>query len=138
MTKQTKSGYRWVVLAVNFVFLAFAYASLTTWSVTIPELSKTFSLTSASAQLGSSLLMAGYAIGSFVESLLAARIGLKNSGLIAAILLLGPQFAIPFLGHYNLILLLRFFQGWGIMWFVSTSMTTAWFPPEQRGVASGI
>jgi len=74
-----ESGYRWVILAVNFVFLAFAYASLTTWSVAIPELSKTFSLTSASAQLGSSLLMAGYAIGSFVESLFASRIGLKKT-----------------------------------------------------------
>jgi hypothetical protein len=58
MTRPKESGYRWVILAVNFVFLAFAYASLTTWSVAIPELSKTFSLTSANAQLGSSLLMA--------------------------------------------------------------------------------
>ena len=123
---------------MNFVFLAFAYASLTTWSVAIPELSKTFSLTSASAQLGSSLLMAGYAIGSFVESLFASRIGLKKTGLLAAILLLIPQFAIPFLGHYGLILLLRFLQGWGIVWFVATSMTTAWFPLAQRGMASGI
>ena len=133
-----ESGYRWVILAVNFVFLAFAYASLTTWSVAIPELSKTFSLTSARAQLGSSLLMAGYAIGSFVESLFASRIGLKKTGLLAAILLLIPQFAIPFLGHYGLILLLRFLQGWGIVWFVTTSMTTAWFPLAQRGMASGI
>jgi MFS family permease len=123
---------------VNFVFLAFAYASLTTWSVAIPALSKTFSLTSASAQLGSSLLMAGYAIGSFVESLFASRIGLKKTGLLAAILLLIPQFAIPFLGHYGLILLLRFLQGWGIVWFVTASMTTAWFPLAQRGMASGI
>ena len=50
MARQKESGYRWVILAVNFVFLAFAYASLTTWSVAIPELSKSFSLTSASAQ----------------------------------------------------------------------------------------
>ena len=138
MTRSNESGYRWVILAVNFVLLAFAYASLTTWSIAIPELSKTFSLTPAEAQLGSSLLMAGYAIGSFVESRLASRIGLKNSGLLAAILLLGPQFAIPLIGQYSLILLLRFLQGWGLMWFVSTSMTTAWFPLEQRGMASGI
>lgn len=138
MARSKESGYRWIILAVNFVLLAFAYASLTTWSIAIPQLSKTFSLTPAEAQLGSSLLMAGYAIGSFVESLLASRIGLKNCGLLAAILLLGPQFAIPLLGHYSLILLLRFLQGWGLMWFVSTSMTTAWFPHEQRGMASGI
>jgi MFS family permease len=132
------SGYRWIILTVNFLFLAFAYASLTSWSVAIPELSRTFSLTPAKAQLGSSLLMAGYAIGSFAESLLASRVGLKKTGLLAAILLLGPQFAIPSLGHYGLILLLRFLQGWGVMWFVTTTMTTAWFPLERRGMASGI
>ena len=65
MTRPKESGYRWVILTVNFAFLAFAYASLTTWAVAIPGLSKTFSLTPSEAQLGSSLLMAGYAIGSF-------------------------------------------------------------------------
>ena len=35
MTRSKKSGYRWIILTVNFVFLAFAYASLTTWSVAI-------------------------------------------------------------------------------------------------------
>lgn len=138
MTNSKKSGYRWVILTVNFVFLAFAYASLTTWSVAIPALSQTFSLTPARAQLGSSLLMAGYAIGSFAESLLASRIGLKKTGVLATILLLAPQFAIPFLRSYNIILLLRFLQGWGVMWFVTTSMTTGWFPLGQRGMASGI
>ena len=138
MAESKHSDYRWIILAVNFVFLAFAYASLTTWSVAIPELSKSFSLTPAQAQLGSSLLMAGYAIGSFVESFIAARIGLKRTGLLAAILLLTPQFAIPFLGSYSLILVSRFLQGWGVVWFVTTSMTTAWFPLEQRGMASGI
>jgi MFS family permease len=138
VTRAKESGYRWVILAVNFAFLAFAYASLTTWAVAIPGLSKTFSLTPAEAQLGSSLLMAGYAIGSFVEALIAARIGLKKTGMLAAVLLLAPQFAMPFLGNYDLILFLRFLQGWGIVWFVTTSMTAAWFPLEQRGMAAGI
>jgi fucose permease len=110
VTRPKESVYRWVILTVNFVFLAFAYSSLTTWAVAIPGLSKSFSLTPARAQLGSSLLMAGYAIGSFVESLIASRIGLKKTGLLAAILLLVPQFAIPFLGHYDLILYYAFFK----------------------------
>lgn len=132
------SSYKWVILVINFVFLAFAYAGLSTWSIAIPGLSKTFSLTPAMAQLGSSMLMAGYAIGSFVESFIAARIGFKRTGLIAALLLLIPQFMIPFIQSYYLILFLRFIQGWGIVWFVTTSMVTAWFPLEERGMASGI
>ncbi len=132
------SGYRWTILIINFIFLAFAYAGLSTWSIAVPELSKTFSLTPAQTQLGASMLMAGYAIGSFVESLIAARIGFKKTGLLAAILLLIPQFTIPFVQSYNLILFLRFVQGWGVVWFITTSMTTAWFPLQERGMASGI
>lgn len=132
------SGYRWVILVINFIFLAVAYAGLTTWAIAVPDLSKTFSLTPTQAQLGASMLMAGYAVGSFVESLIAAKIGFKKTGLLAAILLIIPQFLIPYMASYGLILFLRFVQGWGVVWFVTTSMTTAWFPLKERGMASGI
>lgn len=137
-TLHTAPKYRWVILGVNFLFLTFAYAGLSAWSIAIPQLQKTFSLSPAMTQLGSSALMAGYAVGSFFEALLAARIGPRKTGLLAAILLLVPQFAIPSVNSYALILLLRFIQGWGIVWFVTVSMTTAWFPLKERGLASGI
>lgn len=130
--------YRWVILAVNFLFLTFAYAGLSAWSIAIPQLSKTFSLSATQTQFGASALMAGYAIGSFFEALLAARIGPKKTGLLASVLLILPQFAIPYVDSYGMILLLRFIQGWGIVWFVTVSMTTAWFPLKERGLASGV
>jgi MFS family permease len=132
------SSYRWVILVINFIFLTFAYAGLSTWAIAVPKLAETFSLTPSQTQLGASMLMAGYAVGSFVESFIAARIGFKKTGLLAAALLLIPQFAIPYTSSYGLILFLRFIQGWGVVWFITTSMTTAWFPLEERGMASGI
>ncbi len=135
---QAAPKYRWTILGVNFLFLTFAYAGLSAWSIAVPQLAQTFSLTPTQTQLGSSALMAGYAIGSFFEALLSARIGPKKTGLLAAILLLIPQFTIPLVGSYWLILLLRFIQGWGIVWFVTVSMTTAWFPLKERGLASGV
>jgi nitrate/nitrite transporter NarK len=134
----TAPKYRWTILGVNFLFLTFAYAGLSAWSIAVPQLAKTFSLSPAQTQLGSSALMAGYAVGSFFEALLSARIGPKKTGLLAAILLLVPQFTIPTVDSYGLILLLRFIQGWGIVWFVTVSMTTAWFPLKERGLASGV
>ena len=130
--------YRWVILGVNFLFLTFAYAGLSAWSIAVPQLSTTFNLTPAQTQLGASTLMAGYAVGSFFEALLSARIGPKKTGLLASVLLLVPQFTIPYVDSYALILLLRFVQGWGIVWFVTVSMTTAWFPLKERGLASGV
>lgn len=135
---QAPPKYRWTILGVNFLFLTFAYAGLSAWSIAVPQLAKTFSLTPAQTQLGSSALMAGYAVGSFFEALLSARIGPKKTGILAGILLLLPQFSIPLVESYGLILLLRFIQGWGIVWFVTVSMTTAWFPLKERGLASGV
>src|SRR5450756_84380 len=133
-----QSPYRWTVLVVNFLFLTFAYAGLSTWSIAVPELSKSFNLTPDMTQLGSSMLMAGYALGSFFEALIAARIGFKATGILAAVLLLVPQFLIPFTPSYGLILFMRFVQGWGIVWFVTVTITNGWFSTEQRGLASGI
>ncbi|MDR2054293.1 MAG: MFS transporter [Desulfovibrio sp.] len=137
-TSNAAPQYRWIILGVNFLFLTFAYAGLSAWSIAIPQLSTTFDLSSTQTQLGSSALMAGYAVGSFIEALISARIGFKKTGLLASVLLLVPQFTIPYVDSYGVILLLRFIQGWGIVWFVTVSMTTAWFPLKERGLASGV
>ena len=126
------------LLVVNFLFLAFAYAGLSTWNIAIPALKETFKLSDTMVMLGGSMLMLGYGVGSLVESILAARIGLKNTGLIAAIMLLLPQFLIPYIPSYGFILFLRFVQGWGIVWFITVAMVTGWFPLKTRGIASGV
>lgn len=133
-----QSPQRWTILVLNFLFLTFAYAGLSTWSIAVPSLSKTFNLTPDMTQLGASLLMAGYAVGSFFEAIIATKIGLKATGILAAVLLLVPQFLIPFTPSYGLILFMRFVQGWGIVWFVTVQITNGWFSTEQRGLASGL
>ncbi|MGD9819764.1 MAG: nitrate/nitrite transporter [Desulfomonilaceae bacterium] len=135
---ETKAPNLSLMLIVNFLFLAFAYAGLSTWSVAIPNLQKTFNLSATMIQLGGSMLMLGYGIGSLVESIISAKIGLKKTGLLAAVMLLVPQFLIPYIPSYSLILFLRFIQGWGIVWFITVAMVTGWFPIETRGVASGV
>ncbi len=129
---------RWTVLTVNFLILAAAYASLSTWSVAVPFVQRSFHLTAGQVQLGASVLILGYAIGSFAEGQIAARIGMKRTGVIALVLLLVAQALIPLAPVYWLILVLRFVQGWGIIWFLATNMTTPFFPLARRGLAAGI
>ncbi len=127
-----------MILVANFLLLATAYASLSTWSVAVPFMQATFHLSATMVQLGASALIIGYAVGSFVEAEVAARIGLKKTGLFAIGLLLVAQLLILVAPSYWLVLILRFLQGWGIVWFIATNMTTAFFPISQRGIAAGI
>ena len=59
--------YKYVILVVCSVFLAMVYVTLSTWGVCSPIFQEKFQLSSALAMAGSATLMAGYAIGSFLE-----------------------------------------------------------------------
>ena len=84
-TKTLSPNYRWVVLLINFIACAMAYAGLTMWSMASEDLAKTFSITPVQASLGSALLMAGYAVGSYVEAQLIPKIGYRGAGLLGLV-----------------------------------------------------
>lgn len=136
--KRINPNYRWVVLIINFIACAMAYAGLTMWSMASEDLAKTFSISSVQASLGAAMLMAGYAVGSYVEAQLTPKIGYRGAGLLGLVLMAIGTIGIPMAGSYNLILLFRFLQGWGILWLVGVNSSVAWFPAEQRGLASGV
>ena len=137
-TKTLSPNYRWVVLLINFIACAMAYAGLTMWSMASEDLAKTFSITPVQASLGSALLMAGYAVGSYVEAQLIPKIGYRGAGLLGLVFMAIGTIGIPMATNYNLILLFRFLQGWGILWLVGVNSSVAWFPANQRGLASGV
>ncbi|NLC72545.1 MAG: MFS transporter [Ruminococcaceae bacterium] len=136
--KTLNPNYRWIILIINFIVCAMAYAGLTMWGMASNELSETFKISAIQASLGSALLMAGYAIGSYVEALLTPKIGYRGAGLVGLLLMVVGTIGIPLAGNYNLILLFRFMQGWGILWLVGVNSSVAWFPASQRGLASGV
>ena len=136
--KTYNPSYRWVILIINFIVCAAAYAGLTMWSMASEDLASTFQISSVQASLGSALLMAGYAVGSYVEAQLSPKIGYRGAGLLGLILMAIGTIGIPMAKSYNLILLFRFMQGWGILWLVGVNSSVAWFPAKQRGLASGV
>ena len=138
MSKKTNPNYRWVILIINFLACAMAYAGLTIWSMASGDLATTFNISSIQASLGSGLFMAGYAVGSFVMAYLAPKIGFRPCGVIGLGLMVIGTFIIPVSPSYALILLARFMQGWGILWLVGVNSSIAWFPARQMGLASGV
>lgn len=136
--KTANPNYRWVILILCFLTLTCGYAYMSIWSMLIPELQAEFGVTSATAQLGNSLLLAGYAVASYVLAVLAEKIGRKKTSSIGLILFAIATVLIPMCSSFTLILLLRFVQGCGIVWGINVGLASAWCPAKSRGLASGL
>lgn len=125
-------------LVGSTLMLSIVYMSLTSWSVAVNELANTFNLTTPLIQAGSSLLLAGYAIGSFVEGKLVAKHGWNKVFHVVIILFIIASALIPLMTNYYIILLLRFIQGWGCMVSITSAIISSWFPTNERAMATGI
>lgn len=130
--------YKYIVLLICSLFLAMVYVTLSTWSVCVPAFQEAFGLSSAQVMAGNATLMAGYAIGSFLEGRMLMRFGWRKTFLFAMALFLVSVFLIPQMKNYSMILLLRFLQGFGLVVTITNSLVCGWFPTQQRGLASGI
>lgn len=130
--------YKYVILAVCSVFLGLVYVSLTAWSICLPELEAAFNLSSTAIMLGSGALIAGYAIGSFVEGRLMAKRGWRPVFNVVMLIFVLSTILIPIVNSYALILLLRFLQGFGLVVTITNTLVCGWFPSDQRGLASGV
>jgi predicted MFS family arabinose efflux permease len=80
----------------------------------------------------------GYAIGSFVEGRMVAKIGWRKTfNLVMAAFIIASAL-IPLMTNYYVILFLRFVQGWGCIVAVTCAIVSSWFPTKERGLALGI
>ena len=78
-TTRYPASYKYVVLLVCSLFLAMVYVTLSTWSVCVPAFQEAFGLSSAQVMAGNATLMAGYAVGSFLEGRHAAALRLAEN-----------------------------------------------------------
>ena len=136
--KNTNMSYKYVVLLVCSVFLGMVYVTLSAWGVSVSALQDTFSLSPALIMAGNAMLIAGYAIGSFVEGRMLGKFGWRKTFIFAMVLFLASIFLIPNMQNYGLILFLRFVQGFGLIVTITNSIVCSWFPTKQRGLASGL
>ncbi|MCL2381111.1 MAG: MFS transporter [Treponema sp.] len=136
--KTANPNYRWVILFINFLVCALAYAGLTVWPMAVPNLAATFSITPLQQALGASLFMAGYGVGNFIQSQMVPKTGYRIAGGLGLVFMMIGMFVIPIAPSFEVVLLMRFLQGWGILWLIGVNSSVAWFPLRQRGLASGV
>ncbi len=139
MASSAQPVYRWVIFLTCFLTLMVGYANMGIWSMVISSVCEEFNVSATQAQLGNSLLLAGYAIGSYVlGGFVSPKLGQKKAGSIGLLLFLVGTFGMQIAPSFEVVLAFRFLQGWGIVWGINVGMTAAWFPVKNRGLASGL
>lgn len=137
MNSKTKGG-KYSALVGCTLMLTIVYMSLTSWSVAVNELAVTFNLTAPLIQAGTSMQIAGYAIGGFIEGKMISKYGWKKVFAVVIVAYIIASALIPIVSNYYIILLLRFVQGCGCMVGLTSAVVTSWFPTKERGLALGI
>ena len=138
MNSSTTKGGKYSALIGCTLMLTIVYMSLTSWSVAVNELADTFSLTAPPIQAGTSMQIAGYAIGGFIEGKMISKYGWKKVFTVVIIAYIIASALIPVMTNYYIILALRFVQGCGCMVGLTSAVITSWFPTKERGLALGI
>jgi MFS family permease len=118
--------------------LTITYMSLSAWSIAVPALAETFQLGNILIQLGNAALIAGYAVGSFVEGKMLISLGFRKTSFFAMGLFIVSSVLIPFIQSYPLILAFRFAMGFGLIVNITTTVVSGWFPLKERGLATGV
>ena len=134
--KQNKGKY--AALIGCTLMLTIVYMSLTSWSVAVNELASDFNLSAPLIQAGSSMLIAGYVIGGFIEGKLIGKFGWRKVFTVVIIAFIIASFLIPVVKNYYIILVLRFIQGCGCMVGLTSHVVSSWFSTKERGLALGI
>ena len=134
MEKNTSKG-KYSALIGCTLMLTIVYMSLTSWSVAVNELATAFDLSTSLIQAGSSMLIAGYVIGGFIEGKLIGRFGWRKVFTAVIIAFIIASVLIPIVTNYYIILLLRFVQGCGCMVGLTSHVVSSWFTTKERGLA---
>ncbi len=137
---ESKSGskYKWVVLVSNALLLVFLCMGLTTWSVAVGPLTESLGLTNFQIMLGASTFMLGFTVSSGIWGRAIEKIGFKKAGIIGIVVSVIAQFLIPGCTNVVLILILRFFMGFGLITVPLYYIVGMWFPGKLRGLAIGL
>ncbi|MDR0511596.1 MAG: MFS transporter [Treponema sp.] len=137
--KTANPGYRWVILGINFLACVLAYAAFTFWPMVAGDLAAMFNVDLMQVNaLGAALFMAGYGVGNFIQAQMVPKTGYRIAGALGLVLMMVGMFIIPIAPSFEVALLARFLQGWGILWLIGVNSSVAWFPARQRGLASGV
>ncbi len=139
MEERSSSGYAWWVAIISTIGSLTVFSTMTSYSMTSPQLAKALSSTQSAVMFGETVRMIFWVVGLIVGGAVIGKIGVKKTVVLAMACLLVPQFLFPYIGDYTLLLVLKAIQGFASMsWPAFVVATMGWVRGKQIGLASGI
>ncbi len=141
MTVETPSPYRWIILLVASIASMPMMAGLSSFGVVAPHIIQNAGLSPEQAGTAGNILTWGLWFGFGLASFIIGKLGTKKALLCGLLFAAVPQFIMPFVTSYEVILALRVIQGLCsvcipcLFAFVAGS---GWFPARESALASGL
>ena len=140
MSRPARSGFRWVVLTLCFLIYLVAGADRANIGVVVPYMKKDFDLSNTDVGALASLFFFGYAIIQVPFGLLFQRYGVRWMFSLA---MLATSVATLFMGFAGSALQLK--VGRTVLGFAEgpinigiLTVINRWFPPREKGTATGV
>lgn len=137
---QKPTRYRWVVLGMVFVAYVVCMADRSNIGAVLPFIQDEFTISNFQVGAILSFFFLGYAISQIPAGLLMGKVGTRRIVTIAIFAFSAVTFAMGFTTTAIGLLLLRLLLGLseGPTPVGMTSTVNAWFPPREKGTATGI
>jgi len=137
---KNKSGFRWVVLSLIFVVYMIAGADRANIGVVVPFIRDEFKLTNTDIGAMSSLFYIGYAMIQIPSGAFYSKFGIRKLFNLSILL---TSLATFLIGMTNTALQLKAARvvlglAEGPLNIGCVSMINRWFPPQEKGLATGI
>ena len=139
-TGQKKTKFRWVVATLIFLIYTVAAADRANIGVALPFLRKEFAMSNTEAGALASLFLLGYAIFQIPAGFAYSKLGVRRIFSFAMILTSVFTGLIGTAGSIFMLKLYRFGLGFAEapLPVGLTSTINHWFPPKEKGTATGI
>ncbi|MDR3560628.1 MAG: MFS transporter [Negativicutes bacterium] len=138
-----KTNYRWVVMALLFAVWTVACADRANMGIALPYMKKEFGITNTEAGAIISLFGTAYAIMQIPIGLFYKRVGSTVRSIMFPVFLAITSFCTFLMGTTSSPLMLKLYRvglgiGEGPLGIGCTDIINRWFPPREKGTATGI
>jgi sugar phosphate permease len=135
--------YRWVVMGLIFLIWAIACADRANFGIALPYMKKEYGISNTEAGLIVSLFSFAYGFVQIPVGLMYKRLSEKTTGILFSVFMLLTSLFTGLMGTTSSVLLLQLYRvGLGLsegpLGIGCTNVINRWFPPEEKGTATGL
>ncbi len=143
LAQQKPTRYRWVVMGLIFLIWAIACADRANFGIALPYMKKEYGISNTEAGLIVSLFSFAYGLVQIPVGLMYKRLSEKTTGILFSIFMLLTSLFTGLMGTTSSVLLLQLYRvGLGLsegpLGIGCTNVINRWFPPEEKGTATGL